>query len=165
MKLNEEIGWELENAEDHPLLQPPNMSESCDRAFIEYCTQISKFANEVFFAKICSTVLAYRQCLNKYGWQKLFEEEEDSKHNQESSCVQMSGHIEYTTKRQRRMREEYARVNKAEKLPEVANEFVVLFAKEHELGVAESEVVEIVMNMCEWMHDKGYTKTRVELIC
>lgn len=164
MKLNEEIGWELENAEDHPMLQSADISESCDRVLLEYCTQSSRLANEVFFAKICATVLAYRQCLNRYGWQKLFEEEEDSKHNQESSCAQVGGSTEWTRRRQRKMREEYARVNRAEKLPEVANEFVTLFAKEHELGVGETEVIEIVMNMCEWMHDKGYTKTRVELI-
>lgn len=165
MKFDKEMNWGLDNYEEHPLIQVVRKGdqETCDRAFIEYCLQAAKVTNETYFEKICATILGYRECLNKYGWQKLFEEQEESKQEEDDS-PKITTCLEWTVEQQNRMKEEYSVVNKAEKLPEVANEFILLFAKEYDLGVTEKEAIDITLNMCEWMHTNKFTKTQVAFI-
>eukprot|EP00826_Nyctotherus_ovalis_P045439 TRINITY_DN5033_c0_g3_i4.p1 TRINITY_DN5033_c0_g3~~TRINITY_DN5033_c0_g3_i4.p1 ORF type:complete len:262 (+),score=40.10 TRINITY_DN5033_c0_g3_i4:554-1339(+) len=137
VKLEKEIGWGLYTPDEHPLIQSlQNKKETCDNAFINYCIYAAKFTNEVFFEKLCAVILGYRECLNRYGWQKLAEEQyEDVKREDSGSgSPRVSGSVECAIKR-KSVGKDYAANNGAEKLPEVANEFVLLFAKEYNLGV------------------------------
>lgn len=165
VRLDKKINWGLEKYEEHPLIQvmQKGSRETCDCAFAEYCLQAARVTNEFYFEKICAIILGYRECLNKYGWYKLFKEQEESKHEEDDS-PKITTCLEWTVEQQSRMREEYSAVNEAEKLPEVANEFILLFAKEYELGVTDSEAIDITLNMCEWMHTNGLTKTQVAFI-
>jgi len=159
------MGWELDRPEEHPLAQvmKGGRLKTCDEVLAEYCMEAAKVSNEAYFEKICVTVLGYRECLNKYGWEKLFEEQEESKVEEDHS-PKIKTCLEYTIKQQIRMKTPYSAINGAEKLPEIANEFVLLFAKECELGLSHNEVVEITLNMCEWMYSNKHTKTRIDLI-
>lgn len=164
VKLDKKIGWGLYTPEEHPLVQAIHSQKStCDHAFANYCLHAAKLANEVFFEKLCAVVLGYRECLNKYGWQKLAEEQhEDAKHESSGSdSPRVSGEC---AGRRKSGGKDYAASSGAERLPEVANEFVLLFAKEHDLGVPENEVIDITMNMCEWIFENKYSKTQLAFI-
>jgi hypothetical protein len=165
-RLDKEIGWELDKLEEHPLAQvmERGKEKTCDGVLAEYCVEAAKVSNEVYFEKICATVLGYRECLNKYGWQKLFKKQEESKVEEGDHSPKIMTCLEHTTEQQSKIKEVYSAVNGAEKLPEIANEFVLLFAKEHELGLSYNEAIDITLNMCEWMYTKGHTKTKVALI-
>ena len=51
------------------------MMMNCDEAFAAYLREVAKRVNEGFYKMILSFVVMYRDCLNKYGWQKLAEME------------------------------------------------------------------------------------------
>eukprot|EP00826_Nyctotherus_ovalis_P057118 TRINITY_DN7800_c0_g1_i17.p1 TRINITY_DN7800_c0_g1~~TRINITY_DN7800_c0_g1_i17.p1 ORF type:complete len:255 (-),score=50.15 TRINITY_DN7800_c0_g1_i17:46-810(-) len=74
--LNDEMGWGLEVAEEHPLAKAAKKGEgerNCDWVFAEYCKSVAKKVNTDYFEIICRFVLGYRECLNKYGWAKFSE--------------------------------------------------------------------------------------------
>ena len=166
MKMNEVIGWGFGKPEDHPLLQTlitEDVAKMCDQVFMEYFQDAAKLANESYFAKICAVVLGYRECLNKYGWEKLFEQQhKDSKCEDNSLVIETC--MDHNSIQQIMMKNEYSQKNDADRLPEVANEFVTLFIKEYNLGMTKKEIISITMNMCEWLFTNKYTKTQVMLI-
>ncbi len=181
------VGWGLESPDEYPLVGAiedfllgggnelkTTAAVTCDAAFVEYCMEAGKLCNEGYFQLLAKTVIGYRECLNKYGWQKLFEDlpangGENSKGGSQplpkgDASPKVETFMEYSLEQQKRMRNEYSTVNPPEKVPEVANEFVLLYAKQYELGIAEAELIAIVVNLCEWLYEKRYTSTQVSLI-
>lgn len=164
-----EMGWDLSNPEDHPMakvMKELNKSETCDEAFAEYCKSISTLTNDSSFERVCSIVLGYRECLNEYGWGKLFEEKTKVAKPKlgEDNLPMLEVCLEYSVEQQKSMKQEYSSTNDPDRIPEVANEFVLLFSKKHNLGVTQSELIDIVMNMCDWLFENKYTKTQVAFI-
>ena len=51
------------------------MMMCCDEALTAYLREIASRVNENFYRQVLTFVLLYRDCLNKYGWQKLAEAE------------------------------------------------------------------------------------------
>ena len=51
------------------------MMMNCDEAFTAYLREVCQSVNDSFYKKVLSFVFMYRDCLNKYGWQKLAESE------------------------------------------------------------------------------------------
>lgn len=168
-RLNDWIGLKLEEFEEHPLLKimrDEKPDNTCDWAFIEYCKSMAKTLSADSFEKVCLIAFAYRECLNKYGWKKFTNDpHEEVKSNE---CASDSPRIEtvldYTKEYQLKIKQEFSATNDADRLPELANEFVLLFAKEHDLGMEEQEIINIVMNMCTWLYNNKYTKTQVVFI-
>ncbi len=41
---------------------------NCEQIFTLYLREFSALANEVYFQKMTSFILLFRECLNIYGW-------------------------------------------------------------------------------------------------
>ena len=167
------IGWGLENPDDYALIkcfktpsERDTKGKTCDSAFAEYCCEAAKITNEKFFEKLAMVVIGYRECVNKYGWQKLFayQGEDIKMEAKKGDSPRIDTCMDYSVKQQTQMKDEYSTVNNPDRVPEMANEFVLLYARQYDLGVAEQELISIVMNLCEWLCSKGYTSTQVSLI-
>eukprot|EP00826_Nyctotherus_ovalis_P003862 TRINITY_DN1079_c0_g1_i2.p1 TRINITY_DN1079_c0_g1~~TRINITY_DN1079_c0_g1_i2.p1 ORF type:complete len:316 (-),score=74.37 TRINITY_DN1079_c0_g1_i2:164-1111(-) len=163
------MGWGMEKLEEHPLAKAMRREEaekSCDWVLAEYCRSVARLVNPDYFEKVCLVVLGYRECLNKYGWEKFSESrQEESKFEQcASDSPRIEVLLEYTEEYQRKIKREFSASNDSDRIPEVANEFVLIFAREHDLGLEEQEIVAITMNMCGWLHANNHTKTQVVLI-
>ena len=48
-------------------------SLSCDEVMAVYLREVSQKVNEEFYQDVLKFMLCFRECLNKYGWQKLQE--------------------------------------------------------------------------------------------
>lgn len=168
-RMDRVMGWGLEKLEEHPLVRAMKREEAeknCDWVFAEYCRSVAKLANPDYFEKVCLVVLGYRECLNKYGWEKFSESrQEESKSEQ---CANDSPRVEvlleYTEEHQRKIKQDFSAANDSERIPEVANEFVLLFAREHNVGLEEQEIVAVTLNLCAWLLANKRTKTQVVLI-
>lgn len=166
---DEDFNWGLKNPKEHPLmkeLERTDSDDTCDYILGKYCQTIAKSCDKTYFEKVCRVILLYRECLNKYGWEKLFEEDckdEESKLFKKNLPV-IEVCMEHSTQQQIKMKEDYSVVNNADRLPEVANEFILIFIKDHDLGISQDEIISIIMNMCDWLYTNGYTKTQMLLI-
>lgn len=66
--LNQEVDEEDgEDEEEEP--------KNCDEIFSKYLTEISKRVNENFYNEVLKFMIAFRECLNEFGWQKKAEHE------------------------------------------------------------------------------------------
>lgn len=167
--MNKEIGWGLNRPEDYPLikkLEREIKDNTCDNALIEFCQMETKTANEDYLEKICRVIIGYRECLNLYGWQRLGNDTEEEykfeAYSTESPKVLVL--MNHNDERQKKMREEYSAVNSPDRLPEIANEFVILFARENDLKMTQQELIEIVTKMCDWLYTNNYTRTQLATI-
>lgn len=168
-RLNDQIGWGLDEFEEHPLLKVMKSNKpenTCDWTLIEYCKSVAKTLSVDYLEKVCLTVFAYRECLNQYGWKKFASNHQEEVKSNE--CASDSPRIEtvldYTEEYQLKIKQEFSANNDADRLPELANEFVLLFAREYKLGIEEKEIIDIVMNMCTWLYNNKYTRTQMVLI-
>ena len=146
---------------------------TCDEILAKYLSEVASRVNDGYFGTVAKFVMMYRECLNKYGWLKLFEnvapqietEENKGQKAADAGTPKVTRQILLTGDQAERMKEEYAVVNNAEFLPEVANEFITLFLNEHSVGEVEvKECTNLVVNMAEWMFSNGFTCTRVSLL-
>jgi len=48
---------------------------NCEQIFTLYLREFSTMVNEVFYSKLITFILLFRECLNIYGWQKRAEHE------------------------------------------------------------------------------------------
>ena len=153
--------------------QEENIS-TCDDIFAKYLTEVSKKTNAEYFKIVSKFMMLYRECLNKYGWLKLFENiapqietEEQKKQpspDTSTSQPQITRQILLTVGQIDQMKDEYCVVNNGEFAPEVANEFVVLYLSEHNTGLQTNECINLVINMTEWLYSNGYTCTKVSTL-
>ncbi len=157
------------------LTQRPDSVSTCDDIFARYLFEVAAKTNDEYFKQAARFVMLYRECLNKYGWLKLFENiapqietEEQKNGSNPSSDAATAGktarQILLTGEQIKQMKDEYCAVNNGEFAPEVANEFVVLYLPEHGSGLQTSECINLVINMSEWMFANGYTCTKVSTI-
>ncbi len=150
---------------------------NCDEIFAKYLSEVAPRTNDGYFKMVAKFVILYRECLNKYGWLKLFENiapqietEEEKAHpaepkQTEANTPKVTRQILLTGDQVEKMREEYSVANNAEFLPEVANEFVMVFLPEHPAaGMETKECMNLVVNMAEWMFANGFTCTKVSLM-
>ena len=54
-------------------------------------------------------------------------------------------------------RDEFARFNSAEHLPEVCNEFVTIFLEQREEYIDRGDAIDLTLNFCSWLYKKGHT--------
>lgn len=167
--LKNEMGWALEVAEDHPLAKAVKEGErekNCDWVFAEYCKDAAKKVSPDYFEITCRFVLGYRECLNRYGWAKFSEnnQEESKSDHRAGNSPKVETLLRNTEEYQKKIRQEYSAANGPDRIPEMANEFVLVFAKEHKLGIEEQELINLTMNMCDWLYANKHTKTQVVAI-
>jgi len=167
-RLNGQMGWQLENIEDHLLVKAMKQKaeNTCDWGLAEYCKNMARLVNTDYLEKVCLVVLAYRECLNEYGWIKFTE----TRH-EEIKCAESANNspkietiLDSNEEWQKRAKKEYSANNDADRLPEIANEFMLLFIRKYEIGVEEQEIIKIVMNMCRWFYANKFTETQIVFI-
>lgn len=151
----------------------PESISTCDELFAKYLAEVSSKTNEDYFKIVAKFVMLYRECLNKYGWLKLFEniapqiETEEQKNlptASDATSPKVTRQILLTVEQINQMKDEYCTVNNGEFAPEVANEFVVLFLPDNRGGLEASECINLVINLSEWLFANGYTCTKVSII-
>ena len=166
---------QYEDIKNNPILEKMKEDKnennwSCDEVFVDYLKNVAKKTNALYFKLVCKFVMLYRECLNKYGWLKLFENiapqiEAEGPIQSETNSQKISRHILLTEEQVQMMKDEYSRVNNAEFAPEVSNEFAVLFLPEHSSsGLQSNEGINLLINLAEWMFENGYTCTKISLI-
>jgi len=144
--------------------------QTCDEVFAKYLEEVALKVNETYFKLISKFVMMYRECLNKYGWLKFFENsapqiESEEQKQTENNTPKVTRQILLTGDQVEKMKEEYSAVNNAEFLPEVANEFILLFLPENSMpGLDSKECTNLVINMTEWMFTNGFTCTKVSIL-
>lgn len=171
------LGRHYEKLEDYPLFQSlkrllhliyikeVRKEVKCDDAFAEFLLEIEKQTVKENFVRIVKFVIAFRECLNKYGWEKLFEEKEVEENKEPGSdSPRITTHLSSSIDQQIKIKEEYCIVNNPEYAPEIANEFIILFLNGSNTGLSMNEAISLVLNMSKWLYKKGYTHTEVILI-
>jgi hypothetical protein len=100
------------------------MMLNCDEAFTAYLRDVASRVNENFYKQTLSFTILYRDCLNKYGWQKLAEAE-----CRETKVPLVDANIQARLLHHRDSMEyyEYCYINNAEVIPEICNEFVTIY--------------------------------------
>jgi hypothetical protein len=157
------------------LRSPPESSEElkhCDEIFAQYLREVALKTNEQYFRLVAKFVILYRECLNKYGWLKLFEtnspqietEEDKSKPCKAGPAPKITRQILLSAEQINLMKEEYCTANNAEFAPELVNELVALYLSEHNCGLPTTECINLAINICEWLYTNGYTCTKVSII-
>ena len=106
-----------------------------------YLSIVAPQVNEEYYAQVLRFMLHYRECLNKYGYEKKAENLDPSATSNESTTV-LSQPPESVLKRASEMKREggfeFASVNNAEHAPEVCNEFVTVYlAEKKPLGITK----------------------------
>jgi hypothetical protein len=54
-------------------------------------------------------------------------------------------------------KEEFTKVNPAEYMPEVCNEFVTIFLEQREDYIDRGDAIDLTLNFCSWLYKKGHT--------
>jgi len=177
--LNKILPWGLNNPEEHVLIRildellkdrnSMNLGKTCDYVLVEYCLECANLSNPEYFEVILRIILSYRECANKYGWQKMIEEtkkitrpEPFPQEGNNSPRIETCFKNEFED--QLKMQKEYCATCNPDRLSEMSNEFILIFCKQYDIGIAEHEAINIVMNFCEWLFTKKYTNTMVTLI-
>ncbi len=157
-------------AEQHPLYErlqhvesvQPSEEQSCDQIFARYLAEVAKVVSPTCFRAVVQFVLLYRECLHRYGWLKLFQEATSAAEPEEQKT---GGRYVILSSQQRTMMQtHYCAANNAEFVPIVANELVTIFAPEHVPQLPKDECVNLVINLCEWLLQHGYTCTKVSVV-
>ena len=144
--------------------------QHCDDIFAQYLREVAAKTNEQYFRLVAKFVILYRECLNKYGWLKLFEnispqiETEEDKAKPCKTGPKITRQILLSSEQITQMKEDYCAANNAEFAPELVNELVALYLAEHNCGLATAECINLTINLCEWLYNNGYTCTKVSII-
>ena len=137
------------------------------------CSGLLNKTNQEYYKKIIKFVIAYRECLNIYGWEKKIESDESpdesSGEDDENSMVTPASEDVKTKAKELQEKTgglDFSIVNNAEHLPKVCNEFITifLFNREEDLDLERKECIYLIRNMCHWLYTENYTNTKVMLI-
>jgi len=141
-------------------------TKTCDDIFIKYLIQVSKVTNSQYFKILCKFIILLRECLNKYGWLKLFENIAPKIEEQEEAKTgRLTHQIMLTGEQVLMMDEEYSVKNNAEFALDISNEFIILFLPEYSsFGVGIEEGTNLLINFAEWLFENGYTCTKITAI-
>lgn len=100
---------------------------SCDEVFAIYLFDISKRVNPEFFKVMLRFIFAYRECLNKYGWEKKAENDEvlnNSGNGEEIETTMITPASETIIEKSKELKAkaqglEFSVINNAEHAPEI----------------------------------------------
>ena len=136
---------------------------NCEQIFTLYLREFSAMANELYYQKMITFILLFRECLNIYGWQKRGEHE----------IREYYGQYEYDRKLQdklasfeiMRVHSEYSQMNNGEFAPEVANEFVTIFYDQSSSGhLSRPEVIDFTQHLCTWLFNQKFTCSKLTMV-
>lgn len=137
---------------------------NCDEAFTAYLREVSQRVNDGFYKQVLSFVLLYRDCLNKYGWQKLAESE-----CRETRVPLEDQNIQARLLHHRETMEfnEFCAVNNAEVVPEICNEFVTIYMESKNgtrCEIERSLCIDLTKHLCHWFFMNGHTCSKLSQV-
>lgn len=147
---------------------------SCDEVFAIYLFETSKKTNPEYYKLMLKFVIAYRECLNIYGWEKKAENDEvlnNSGGGEEMETTMITPASESVQEKAKELRSkagglEFSVINNAEHAPEICNEFVTVFLqdKTKDVNLQKNESIDLTRNICHWLFTEGYTCSKVSMI-
>ena len=142
---------------------------SIDEVLSYYLYKISTKVKQDFYVQILRCfVLPFRECVNKYGWEKKAQEE--LKQNEDDSHLVKSASDAVQDRAQRMQAQqdgvEFSVINNSEHAPEVCNEFVTVYYMENNksMGISKEDVIDYTRNLCHWLFEECFTASRISLI-
>ena len=147
---------------------------SSDEVFAIYLYEVSKKINPEYYKMMLRFVIAYRECLNKYGWEKKAENDEvlnNSGNGEDMETTMITPASEQILEKARELRDkaqgyEFSVINNSEHAPEICNEFVTVFLQERnkEISLSKNESIDLTRNICHWLFTESYTCSKVSMI-
>ena len=108
----------------------------CDKVLANFLYHVSKKVNQDYYMSVMRFIMGYRECVNKYGWEKKAEndpplsEKYQDRIQTDPPVVTPPPHdvIERAEElKQQANGKDYTEVENAEHAPEICNEFVTIF--------------------------------------
>jgi len=146
---------------------------SCDEVFAIYLYEASKKINPDYYKIMLRFVIAYRECLNRYGWEKKAENDEvlnNSGNGEEMETTMITPASENIQEKAKELKKkangiEFSVINNAEHAPEICNEFVTVFLQDKkDIQLQKNESIDLTRNICHWLFTEGYTCSKVSMI-
>lgn len=125
----------------------------CDEILAEYLDSIAKVVHEDYYRRAMKFVFLFRECLNHYGDRLIKLRQSQGLGAPPDPVVDESSKTK-----------EYCLSNTAEQAPEISNEFVTVYLDELKSGFDRSESIDLTQNLCFWLHNNGYTCSKLSLI-
>lgn len=183
-------GDQNKNYQDEPLFidpnnkaylerDPVNMSDeekssaSWDEVFAIYLYEASKKINPDYYKIMLRFIISYRECLNRYGWEKKAENDEvlnNSGSGEEMETTMITPASESIQEKAKDLKRrandlEFSIINNAEHAPEICNEFVTVFLQDKkEVQISKNESIDLTRNICHWLFTEGFTCSKVSMI-
>jgi hypothetical protein len=115
------------NSNNSQLPEDDRNKISCDEVFAIYLYDISRRVNPEFFKVMIRFIFAYRECLNKYGWEKKAENDEvlnNSGNGEEMETTMITPASEIIIQKSKELKSkaqglEFSVINNAEHAPEI----------------------------------------------
>lgn len=128
--------------------------KSCDQIFAEYLGFVAQKVRKEYYKEILRFVFLFREYINSNGKQLI----EDRKILPEFLFPKNSV-VNNPTK-------DYCCDNNGEQIPDMCNEFLMIYIKRrrHLIDLKDSEMIEVMQNLCFWMFVNGYTCSKIALI-
>lgn len=147
---------------------------SCDEVFAIYLYEISKKVNPEYYKSMLRFIIAYRECLNRFGWEKKAENDEvlnNSGNGEDLETTMITPASEGVLEKAKELRNkakglEFSVINNAEHAPEICNEFVTVFLQEKskDINLQKNESIDLTRNICHWLFTESYTCSKVSMI-
>lgn len=147
---------------------------NCDEILSLYLWELSKQVNPDYYLVLLKFVIGFRECLNKYGWEKKAENDEAlmqkySEKWQTDPPVVIPPPDDVVTKandlKKKAKGLDYSTVNSAEHAPEICNEFVTIFMQDRRaLTIEKNQMIDLTRNLCHWLFQESFTTSKVTMI-
>jgi hypothetical protein len=146
---------------------------SWDEVFAIYLYEASKKINPDYYKILLRFIILYRECLNRYGWEKKAENDEvlnNSGNGEEMEATMITPASESIIEKARELKSkakgvEFSVINNAEHAPEICNEFVTVFLQDKkDFALQKNESIDLTRNICHWLFTEGYTCSKVSMI-
>jgi hypothetical protein len=156
------------------ILEDDKSKMSVDEILSYFLYVHSRKVNQDYYLVLLKFVIGFRECLNKYGWEKKAENDEhlmqkysekwqtdppvvipppDDVANKAKELRAKAGGLDYST------------INCAEHAPEICNEFVTIFVQDRRsLTVEKNQSIDLTRNLCHWLFQESFTTSKVTMI-
>ena len=132
-----------------------------DEILAFYLFGLSQKVNPNFYLVVLRFVMGYRECINKYGWEKKAENDpviqDKYKEKWQTEPAVVTPPPDDIAAKGLELKEkagglQYCQVNNAEHAPEVCNEFVTIFLQDRPaLCIEKNLSIDMTRNLCHWL--------------
>lgn len=162
-------GFKSRNYEQ--LTEKEKQAMSCDEIFALYLNRLAAHVNPDFYLVCLRFVLGYRECLNKYGWEKKAENDptiqDKYKEKWQNEPAVVTPPPDDIAQKGHELKAraggfDYSTINSAEHAPEVCNEFVTIFVQDRPAMTIEKNLsIDLTRNLCHWLFQETFTTSKV----